>query len=44
MKFQKISWVQAKMESVEKRQSGVIIKIFLVQFFCMMEQKSRTPT
>ena len=28
-KFQKISWGQAKLESVEKRKSGVIIKIFL---------------
>ena len=42
-KFQKISWGQAKLESVEKRQSSVIIKIFLFRFFYMMEQKSRTP-
>ena len=30
------------MENVEKRQSSVIIKIFLVQLFYIMEQKSRT--
>ena len=42
-KFQTISWGQAIMENVEKRQSSVIIKIFLVQFFYIMEQKSRPP-
>ena len=43
-KFQRISWGQLKLERVEKRQSSVIIKIFLFRFFYMMEQKSRTPT
>ena len=30
------------MESVERRQSNVIIKIYLIRFFDMMEHKSQT--
>ena len=42
--FKKFSWVQAKMECVERRQSSVIIKIFLIRFFYMMDQQIDPPT
>ena len=39
MNFQKNSWLREKMESVERRQSSVIIKISLIRSFYIMEQK-----
>ena len=40
MEFQKkISWLRDKMESVERRQSSVIIKISLIRSFYILEQK-----
>ena len=44
MKYQNFSWVQAKMESVERGQSSVIIKFFLIRIFYKMEQKMDTTT
>ena len=44
MEFQKkISWLRDKMESVERRQSSVIIKIFLIRSLYFVEQKSWPP-
>ena len=40
----KNSWLQEKTESVERRQSRVLIKIFLIGSFYIMEQKSRPRT
>ena len=41
--LRKKSWLREKMESVEKRQSSVIFKIFIIRFFEMMEQRIDTP-
>ena len=38
-KFEKISWVPAKIERVEKRKRSVIIKIYLIEFCNKMNQK-----
>ena len=44
MIFQKkIIWLWEKTENVERRQSSVIIKIFLIRSFYFVEQKCRPP-
>ena len=41
--FKNFTFVQAKTESGEWRQGSVIIKIFIIRFFDMMEQRVDTP-
>ena len=41
--FKNFSFAQANTESVEWRQGSVIIKIFIIRFFNMMEQRIDTP-
>ena len=43
MKIQKNSWLREKMEGVEKSQSSIIIKIFLIPSFYIMEQTIDPP-